>query len=137
MHFEASLENLRSILQWILDELKGVGFDRDSLNKIELASEEAIVNVYKHGYKGRAEKIEIEVKRLPKKCEIVIKDHGPPFNPLKWKGVDITSPLDEREIGGLGIYFIRNSMDGVRYARIKNQNVLTLVKSIHSSSQKR
>lgn len=129
MKFIAKVEQLRPILKWIREQLAHMKFDQAKLKQIELASEEALVNIIHHAYQGRAEDIEIEVHATLKNCaEIIFKDHGPPFNPLEAKEVNLFAQLEEREIGGLGIPFIRQLVDEVRYSREGNLNVLVLVK---------
>lgn len=135
MEFIAEIDQLRHILKWIRKELAQMDFDSSRMNKIELASEEALVNIMRYAYQGKSEKIDVEVRSVPKShAEIVFKDHGPPFNPLEAKELDLSSTLEERETGGLGIYLIRAIMDEVRYLREGGQNVLTLI--IRSSRRK-
>lgn len=118
------------MLVWIQDQAKLAGFDSKTIKKIELASEEAIVNIINHAYGPLIGNIEIAIRSLPKKSlEIEIKDQGFPFNPLKDADqADLDSSLEKREVGGLGIHFIRQCMDEVRYKRIAGSNVLTLIK---------
>ncbi len=128
MEFRASIEELHLALLWIKEELKPMNFKLAQLHHVELASEEALVNIIHHAYQGRPEKVEIEVRLFPNShAEISFVDYGPPFNPLEAKPVDHAQPLEEREVGGLGIHFIRKCTDEVRYARTKEKNVLTLV----------
>ena len=134
--FEAKVDSLRSCLEWILSQLEPVGFSSQQLQKIELASEEAIINIISH---GNVEIIGVEIQAvLRSHVEICITDTGAAFNPLENKPIDPTLKEEEREIGGLGIHFIRKCMDEVRYERKSNQNILTLVKrvSTHSSQKK-
>lgn len=119
------------MIHWIRLHLRSFGLDETHLRQTELASEEALVNIIKHGYQEKTGKIEIEIYTNGKNIEIVIRDHGPPFNPLEREiFFDPLATLEERKIGGLGILFIREYMDEVRYRREKNSNVLTLVKKI-------
>ena len=59
-----------------------------------------------------------------------ITDRGIPFDPLARRDPDINLSAEEREIGGLGIFMVKKTMDEVRYERIENQNVLTMIKKI-------
>lgn len=125
--FLAKIDLLRSMILWIRERL--VYFDPPTIRKVELASEEALVNIIQHAYQDRPEAIEIEMKVFPKShVEISLKDNGPPFDPSKKSIVDHSSSLEEREIGGLGIHFIQQNMDEVHYKREHNKNVLILVK---------
>ena len=123
------------MLAWIRGELAPMEFEPALLHKIELAAEEVIVNIISHGYQHRPEKIEIEVRLFPaSRAEIVFKDRGIIFNPLNVKELDISSDLEERNIGGLGIHFVRELIDEVLYQQEGDQNVLTLL--IHSSRKR-
>ncbi|HSX25767.1 MAG TPA: ATP-binding protein [Chlamydiales bacterium] len=133
--FSAKLDQLHSMLHWIQNQLVPMQYDQAILSKIELASEEALVNIIHHAYKDRSGKIEIEVNSFPgKRVEISIRDQGPPFNPLEYSSkIDLNASLEDREEGGLGIFFLLKCMDEVRYEREKGSNVLIL---IHSSQTK-
>jgi serine/threonine-protein kinase RsbW len=125
------------MLQWIREQLVLAKFDASSLHKVEIASEEALVNIIRHGYQDVPGPIEISVEKGERSIEITIRDHGPLFNPLERDiSFDRTASIDEREIGGLGILFMREYMDEVRYRREENANVLTLVKVTDSSRSK-
>lgn len=130
--FLAKIDLLHSMLFWIRERL--VDFDPPTIRKVELASEEALVNIIQHAYQDRPEKIEIEMHIHPNShVEIALKDNGPPFDPSKkGKKVDPSLSLEEREVGGLGIHFIYQNVDEVRYRREKDQNVLTLVKKFRT-----
>lgn len=118
------------MLEWIGQQVVAMHFDGKTIRKLELAAEEAIVNIVNHAYRGGEGTIEIGVKVvLGSHVEISLKDRGPPFDPLQEeRKIDPDLPLEEREEGGLGILMIRHYMDEVRYAREGGHNVLTLVK---------
>ena len=129
--FIAKIEELRPMLQWIELTLTKMEFDQKTLRKIELASEESLVNIIRHAYKEKPETIEIDIRAFPKShVEISIKDTGPPFNPLEINAIDPNLSIDERQPGGLGIHFIKNNMDEVRYKREQDTNVLVLIKKV-------
>jgi anti-sigma regulatory factor (Ser/Thr protein kinase) len=62
---------------------------------------------------------------------IRITDQGIPFNPLEKDEPDISLPVDERNIGGLGIFMVRNLVDDLSYHRDDHQNILTIIKQLH------
>lgn len=130
MEFLAKIDNLRPMLEWIRKQLKDMKFDAKTLNKMEVGCEEALVNIMEHVYKDGNGKIEIEVKPFPRShVEIVIADYGPAANPLSGKKpLDPSVPIEEREIGGVGIHLIQKIMDKVSYRRHGDKNVLVLVK---------
>ncbi|MCE5316516.1 MAG: ATP-binding protein [Parachlamydia sp.] len=128
--FFASLQHLHEMLAWIRDESRRVGFTKADLYKIELAAEEAIVNVIHYSYSDAGGEIEIAVRTdVQREVQIVISDNGRSFNPLVHKPKDnLNVSLAEMEVGGLGIIFMRKCMDEVIYQRLNNQNILTLIK---------
>lgn len=129
--FAAKMESLTEMLSWVVSGLKSSGFDAKTLNKIEVATEEALVNIIQHSYKTSPEPIEIELKRFSGHIEILIKDQGPAFNPLDEETkIEEDLPLEDRPIGGLGIHLMKQCMDEVRYAREGNTNLLSLIKKI-------
>jgi serine/threonine-protein kinase RsbW len=130
--FTANLKSLQSMIQWIRLELYSHGFDETNIRKTELASEEALVNIIKHGYKQRTGIVEIELRTFDSHIEILLRDQGPAFNPLEREiSFNPLASLEERSLGGLGILYIRQNMDEVRYSREKNSNVLVLIKKFN------
>ena len=124
------------MLQWVREQLRANGLDEVSIRKVELASEEALVNIIRHAYKETAGVVEINIQKVKKQIEIEIRDNGPSFNPLKQEiAFNPMASLEEREIGGLGILFIRQYMDEVRYRREGNANILILVKKFTDPSR--
>ena len=127
--FEAKLESLQDMMQWVREQIQSAGFYPPESQKIELALEEALVNVIHYAYGNNGGSIELGCSQEPQKIVFTIKDQGPPFNPLlQAPTVDHFGSLDEKKVGGLGILLIRHYMDEVRYDRIENSNVLTLTK---------
>lgn len=131
--FGATVEHLHKMLLFILGLARQVGFKPAALGQIELASEEAIVNVIEHAYQDGGGEIKISVETEPKKrIVITLFDQGKPFDPLaEAEPGDLSASLEEREVGGLGIHFIRKCLDEVSYRREGAWNVLTLVKKVH------
>ena len=125
------------MIHWIRTQLLALGLDETNIHKTELASEEALVNIIKHSYKKQTGKVEIELHALDSQIEIVLRDHGPAFNPLEREiSFNPLATLEERNLGGLGILFIRQYMDEVRYRREKGANVLVLIKKLKNSFRK-
>ena len=100
--------------------------------EIQLALEEALVNVinYAHPKESGRHDIKLNFRQTDNETQFVITDDGVPFDPTRQKEVDINAPLEEREVGGLGIHLVRNLMDSMEYRRERGRNVLTLRKRI-------
>ena len=129
--FQAELLELRALLEWIHKSLKTVPFDSASLSKIELAAEETFVNIVHHSYRGRGGIITVIVQIFADGVEITFQDAGPSFDPLTYiPNFDPMATLEERKIGGLGILFMRQYMDAVRYHHDGVHNCLTLTKKL-------
>ena len=104
-----------------------LGFDIQSIRKMELACEEALVNIIEHGRSPGD--ITVELKPSEVDVEIAIRDHGFAFNPLEHEiRFDGDLPVEEMEIGGHGIRFMRQYADEIRYERIDDVNTLFLTK---------
>ena len=112
-----------------LEELmSGAGFSPEAVLDTQLAVEEAITNVIVHGYQQKGNEIRIACQVIDGAIEIRITDSAPPFNPLSLPTPDLASDVNERRIGGLGIYLIRRVMDGAEYAYEGGKNIFTLTK---------
>jgi sigma-B regulation protein RsbU (phosphoserine phosphatase) len=115
---------------------RDTGFDEDTVAKIKVAVEEAVVNVMKYAYpEGQSGDVTIEAASNDLRLKFTIIDSGKPFDPTIQTAVDTTLPAKEREIGGLGIHIIRQNMDSINYERMDNLNVLTLRKDINQITE--
>lgn len=98
---------------------------------IRLSCEEIIVNIISYAYPETTEGyIWLNVTKDEDELCIEIQDGGTPFNPIEKQEPDIAQELEEREIGGLGIYLVLQMMDGVTYWREEGKNKLMLRKKI-------
>lgn len=96
--------------------------------KVKLAIEELGINVANHGRVDKIPEIEIVVNSSPEKLTITIEDDGRPFDPLNdAPAPDLTSALEDRPIGGLGIHFVREMMDEMTYRHEDGKNCLALI----------
>lgn len=128
--FPASLDKLYEMLQFVRLQAQDALFDESQTSKIELALEEALVNIISYGYPNRSGAIEIHCSAMDNTgLKIVLKDRGIPYNPLtNAKRFNPMDALEAKTIGGYGVYFILKIMDEVDYTRENNFNILTLVK---------
>lgn len=120
------------MLQFVREHVIAAGFDHSHISKIELAIEEALVNIISYSYVDRRGIIDINcVFPVSAGIKIIIRDKGIPYNPLmNAKSFDINAPLEARSIGGYGVFIILKIMDEVDYHRENNFNILTLTKYI-------
>lgn len=110
---------------------EAMGFDEATSMQMNLAIEEAVVNVMNYAYpEGTKGNVNIEVQANDVRLKFVISDSGKRFDPTTVAAVDTTLSAEERSIGGLGIFLVRQLMDSVNYERIGGFNVLTLRKKL-------
>jgi len=105
------------------------GLDEMTTMQMNLALEEAVVNVMSYAYpEGTTGYVDIKAQSDDSRMTFVITDSGKLFDPTTKEEVDTTLPAEERRIGGLGIHLVRHLMDSISYERVNNHNVLTLIK---------
>jgi len=108
-----------------------VGFDKAVTMQVQVAVEEAVVNVMKYAYPmGQRGDVTVEAASNDARLKFTIIDSGKPFDPTIQAETDTTLPAQQRSIGGLGIHIMRQNMDSINYERMDNLNVLTLRKKI-------
>jgi anti-sigma regulatory factor (Ser/Thr protein kinase) len=128
LQLPAELDHLPIFLDHVRQTAQAAGLADAQGTRLELAVEEALVNVFNHAYARQDSpgavtcKVGIEADGLT--VEIV--DEGPPFDPLARPDPDTTLELEQRQPGGLGIFMIRELTDEVRYRREEGRNVLTI-----------
>jgi len=123
----ARMENLNRLMEWILDFLREKGFPEERIQDIELASEEALVNIIRHGFPDR-EPGEVTIRcrgETDDSVEIEFSDDGVPFDPASMAQPDLHLPIEDRRVGGLGVFLIRRLINEVRYRRDGGRNILT------------
>ena len=103
-----------------------------ALYAINLALDEVVTNVVRHGYEAvpEGEHFTATVSALNGELTTEVQDAGRQFNPLDAPVPDLNAPLDERTLGGLGVHLVRSLMDRVEYRRENGKNVLTMRKRI-------
>jgi serine/threonine-protein kinase RsbW len=129
--FEANLKQLGRMLKHVREGIHYSKMDEEQGLRLELAAEEALVNVVTHAYpQSNQGYVEIEWQPVsPHGLQLIIRDSGTPFNPLDVEPPsDLEASIEERKAGGLGIFLIRQLIDEVRYERSKEQNILILLK---------
>lgn len=129
----ARLEELGRVTGFINEQLEGYGCSMKILLQLELAVEELYVNIARYAYSPSKEgyaAVRCEVLEDPLRVVIQFLDDGIPYNPLEKPDPDISKNAEEREIGGLGIFMVKQSMDGIDYSYENGKNILTIRKNI-------
>ncbi len=124
----ARLEYLQKSIDLVSSCARGQGFNQKKILEIELAAEEALVNIFKYAYKGREGDVEI-ICGLDNNENFIleISDTGEPFNVLSVADPDITADISERQIGGLGVFLMKKLTESVQYRYEDNKNILSLI----------
>lgn len=126
----AQTENLEKVLNFVNDILEEHNCPMYVQLELDIAVEELFVNIAHYAYTPGIGQATIQVSVKDNYITIVFQDSGIPYNPWEKKDPDITLSLEERQIGGLGIYMVKNSMDEVSYAYENGKNVVTIKKTI-------
>ena len=129
---DAKVNNLNKVLSFINDVLSDYGCSVRDTMQINVAVEELFVNIALYAYPSGSGSATISISVLddPKTAEITLIDSGVPFDPLAKEEPDISLNAKEREIGGLGIYMVRKTMDELTYENVDGCNITTIRKKI-------
>ena len=128
--FDAVTENLDQVLAFLDSQLESWNCPLRVQMQLDVAVEELFVNIASYAYGEKTGTAEITMELLPDQIiQITFRDSGIPYNPLEKPDPDVTMPAEERQIGGLGIYIVKKSMDEVLYRYEDGQNVLTIRKA--------
>ncbi len=127
------LENLCLISDFIRKTMTAWELDEKMIFEVHLAVDEACTNIIQYAYPDDQEgEIDIVCTLTPKSFVITIKDYGQPFDPLTLEDPAVDQSLEERDIGGLGVYFMKQLMDELHYhfMEVDGYEMLTMVKYI-------
>lgn len=126
---QAGLNDLDDVRRFIEQQAVAFGVDEDAIGDVVLAANEALTNTLLHGYDGRPGPVEITIRANGPNLEVVLCDTARPFDPTTLPDPDVTLPLEERALGGLGVFMMRRLLDDLRYRRTpEGKNELTLAK---------
>jgi anti-sigma regulatory factor (Ser/Thr protein kinase) len=107
------------------------GIDEHAFAGIDLAVDELLTNLVSYAFRdGASHRIDIDLDFSRERLRIDIRDDGIPFNPLDIPPPRLDGELGEREVGGLGMHFVRNIADEISYRREANWNILRLTKNM-------
>ena len=128
----ATLGNLDAVTDFVNEQLENVGCSAKIIMQTDLAVEEIFVNIALYAYHpeiGEAT-VRCSVGGEPLRIVIGFVDGGKPYNPLEKAEPDITAAVQERQIGGLGVFLAQKMMDDISYEFLNGKNILTICKKI-------
>lgn len=125
---QADLNEIHRVSLAIDRTMGDCAFSKTAILDLQLAVEEAIVNTILHGYCGRTGELTIVIHATNENVEVRIEDHAPPFDPLSLPEPDRQSKINNRHIGGLGVFLMRNLVDEISHQYLEGKNILTFIK---------
>lgn len=137
LEVRASIDELERVQEFVRQELEKYGCSDIETMQLEIAVEEIFVNIAHYAYNPEGSgTVTVSCGLQEELMQVVIQflDKGIRYNPLEKKDPDITLDAGERDIGGLGIYMVKKSMDQVEYTYENGKNILTIHKNIVSDS---
>ena len=132
MTIDAAVENIPAVTAFVEEQLEQYNCPMKTQMQIDIAIDELFSNIAQYAYNPKTGKatIRVEVTENPMAVIITFIDNGVPYNPLAKADPDVTLSADERQIGGLGIFMVKKSMDDINYEYKNGQNILTIKKHI-------
>ena len=127
---EARTENLNDVLAFVDEELEKHDCGMKTQMQIDIAVEEIFVNIAHYAYNPEIGKAIIRVGVTENTVSLTFIDNGVQYDPLAKEDPDVTLSAEERQIGGLGIFMVKKSMDDVRYEYKDGSNILTFSKEL-------
>ena len=128
----ATVENIETVTGFVNAQLELMDCPIKAQMQIDIAIDELFGNIAHYAYNTEvgSANVRVEVSEAPLAVIITFIDNGVPYDPLGKDDPDITLSAEEREIGGLGIYMVKKSMDEITYEYKDGQNILKIKKNI-------
>ena len=129
--FVADVNNLHDVLAFLEEQLETHEASMKVINVMSISLEEMYANVCMYAYEGKdVGNCTIQIKFVENDVLVSLIDDGIPFNPLAKEDPNIHASAEERGIGGLGIYMVKEYMDDCTYNRVNEQNIFTMRKAL-------
>ena len=129
--FPATTDALADVTAFVEEELEAMDCPLKTVMQINIAVEEIFVNIASYAYEGKEGTMKLGI-RAEEDGSVLLRfaDRGMPFDPLAKKDPDVTLSAEERDIGGLGIFMVKKTMDDVEYRYENGQNILKIRKKL-------
>lgn len=128
--FDAAIENIEAVTDFVNEQIESFGCPIKIQMKINIAIDEIISNIAFYAYPAGEGTVTVCVQKQdnPQAAVLTFIDHGKPYNPLDKKDPNVKLSVEEKPIGGLGIFMVKKLMDEVSYEYRDGQNVLKIMK---------
>ena len=132
MRTTATVEELPALVEFLQRVWQDWALPAAAAFPFELALDEVFMNVVMHGTTpdGSPREVSVLLRHAGSAVTMVMEDDGPAFDPLTLDAPDIDAPIEERELGGLGVFLVRELMDELSYAYTGTDNQLTMRKVV-------
>jgi len=129
---KAAIENLDTVTTFVNEQLEQLGCPVRAQRQVDVAIDELFGNIAQYAYNPEVGPATVRVETLEDPLAVIITfiDNGAPFDPLAKADPDTSLSMEERGIGGLGIYMVKKTMDSVSYEYRDGQNILRIQKNI-------
>lgn len=130
--FVAEVRNIPAVTDFLDGEMEKDGCPMKTQLQVDTAADEIFTNISQYAYQGAVGNATVQYDFDPerKMVSVTFRDQGVPFDPLKKVDPDVTLGVEERPIGGLGIFMVKKTMDEVAYQYDDGWNVFTMRKKI-------
>ncbi len=137
LNIDATVENIAAVTAFIDEQLEELDCPMKTQLQVDVAIDELFGNIAHYAYNPEvgAATVRVEVTDDPLSVVITFIDNGVPYDPLAKADPDVTLSAEEREIGGLGIYMVKKSMDDLSYEYKNGQNILRIKKHIREEKK--
>ena len=132
LNIAAIVENIETVTDFVNEQLESLDCPMKAQMQIDIAIDELFGNIAHYAYNPEIGKatVRVEVIEDPLAVTITFIDNGVPYDPLAKADPDTTLSAEERDIGGLGIYMVKKSMDEIAYEYKDGQNILKIKKKL-------
>lgn len=129
---DATVKNIEKVTEFVDEQLERLGCPMKAQMQIDIAIDELFGNIAHYAYNPEVgpATVRVEVVEDPLSVVVTFIDKGVPYDPLSREDPDVELSLEERRIGGLGIYMVKKSMDEISYEYKDGQNILRIRKKI-------
>jgi len=130
---EAKVENLDKVNDFINNSISEFNCSKKAIMQLGVIVEEIFVNIASYAYPDKVgfATVQVEIKNNPPAVTLTFVDEGVEYNPLTNEDPDLELSVEERGIGGLGIYLVKNMVEEISYNYKDNKNILSLTKNLN------
>lgn len=132
---EADRDRVDEVVDFVETEIMSAECEKKAQRQIKMAVEEIFLNICAYAYQGETGSVELTIDIDDNgMMSLCFADRGTPFDPLQKQDPDVHQPGRERQLGGLGIFMVKKTMDDMVYEYRDGQNTLTIIKRLRTEN---